>query len=97
MEERKETNVAEVGSRSDRPDISASELSDYEFCAKAWWLKRMKGAQPVSKALERGLVAHAAVMTKVVEAVRADRQVRGLRWILIALVLLGLLLLARVM
>jgi hypothetical protein len=97
MEKRKETNVVDVGSRLDCPDISASELGDYEFCAKSWWLKRMKGAQPVSKALEQGLIAHAAVGARVVEAVRADRQVRSLRWILIALVLLGLLLLARVL
>jgi hypothetical protein len=97
MEERKEINVVEGSSRSDRSDISASELGDYEFCAKSWWLKRMKGAQPISKALKQGLIAHAAVGARGVEAVRADRQVRGLRWILIALVLLGLLLLARVM
>lgn len=26
--------------------IRASELSDYAFCARAWWLRRIEGVEP---------------------------------------------------
>ncbi|PDW04937.1 hypothetical protein [Candidatus Viridilinea mediisalina] len=28
------------------PNVRASEIAEYTFCAKAWWLRRVAGAQP---------------------------------------------------
>ena len=41
--------------------LRASEIGHYGYCARAWWLQRMKGVQPDnSEALERGEALHAA-------------------------------------
>ncbi len=47
--------------REDLPIIRASELGDYEFCARAWWLRRALGWQSRYQGrLVRGEQAHAA-------------------------------------
>ncbi len=47
--------------RDDRPIIRASELGDYEFCARSWWLRRVLGwPSRYQERLERGEYAHAA-------------------------------------
>jgi len=84
----------EAGPRVDRPDISASEIADYAFCARGWWLKRVRGLVPDSEELRLGIVAHEAVGRSVETAVRADRTVKGLLWVLAALALALLLVLA---
>ena len=39
--------------------IQASEISDYVYCRRSWWLKRVHGYQPENKqALEAGTNYH---------------------------------------
>lgn len=81
----------DVGSRMDRPDIWATEVADYAYCARSWWLKRVQGVKADSKALQGGMEAHEAAGERIATAVQADRMVKGLMWALVALAL-GLLL-----
>ncbi len=47
--------------REELPIIRASELGDYEFCARAWWLRRALGWRSrYQERLVRGEQAHAA-------------------------------------
>lgn len=40
--------------------IRASELAQYAYCAKAWWLGSVEGVQPSNvRQLEAGTAAHA--------------------------------------
>lgn len=63
------------GPRGDRPDISASELADYTFCARSWWLKRVHGVEGMSEALSKGRSTHEAAGRLVAVAARAERVV----------------------
>jgi len=39
--------------------IRASEIGQYDFCAKAWWLGSIDGVQPSNiRELQAGTVAH---------------------------------------
>ena len=41
--------------------IRASEIGQYDFCAKAWWLGSIEGVQPSNaRELQAGVTAHAA-------------------------------------
>lgn len=43
----------------DRPLIRASELAEYSFCRRAWWLNTMKGVPSHNQAaLARGIQIH---------------------------------------
>jgi hypothetical protein len=83
----------EARCRIDRPDISASEVADYAFCARSWWLRRTRGVMPDSEALRLGVVAHEAVGRRVETVVDASRTVKGLLWLLAGLALALLLVL----
>jgi hypothetical protein len=72
-------------SRADRPSISASEVGNYTYCARAWWLKRVGRVTPQSSQLEAGKAAHAAAGVIAVRAARAERTVRSLGWLLLVL------------
>jgi hypothetical protein len=63
------------------PLIRASELSQYSFCHRAWWLGTIKGLpSKKQEALTGGIQRH----------YRHGRQVRvALRWRWIGLILLG--------
>jgi hypothetical protein len=65
------------------PIIRASEIGEYIFCARAWWLGRVKGYRSVNlAAMRRGMVEHR----------RHGRMVEGyhrLRRVAIALLLLA--------
>ncbi len=40
--------------------IRASEIGQYDFCAKAWWLGSIEGVQPSNiRELQAGTAAHA--------------------------------------
>ncbi len=46
--------------RADRPDVTASELAEFTFCGRAWWLRRETGPPAeASAALENGERRHA--------------------------------------
>ncbi len=41
--------------------IRASEIGQYDFCAKAWWLGSIEGVQPSNiRELQAGTAAHEA-------------------------------------
>ena len=43
----------------DEPVIRASELGEYVYCARSWWLRRVQGVQSRNKAaLRSGMAAH---------------------------------------
>lgn len=56
-----------------QPIIRASEIGEYAFCARAWWLQRIQG-HPTRhpERLARGIVAHA----------RHGQRVAASRWLL---------------
>lgn len=81
-------------SRSDRPTISASEVGDYAYCARSWWLKRVRKVRVESPAATEGDHVHAAAGQIVATVVLADRAVRFLVW---AMLVAGALLLAALM
>lgn len=69
------------------PIIRASELAQYEYCARAWWLGRVKGRRSANvKALGQGTARHRAHGRAVVSYHR-------LRWLAVALLGLALVLL----
>ena len=59
--------------RVDRsPLISAAEIGDFVYCAKAWYLKRC-GAIPQSPRLDQGATFHKKHGTTVLQAARLRR------------------------
>lgn len=69
--------------------IRASELNEYAYCARAWWLRRVRGWQPRNRTdLEAGAARHRAHG----QAVRGAewRQFLGLGLLLAAGLLAGL-------
>ena len=39
--------------------VRASEIGSYAYCARAWWLRRVKGYQPANlQDIERGNAVH---------------------------------------
>jgi hypothetical protein len=71
-----------MNQQHNRPVIRASELTQYSFCHRAWWLGTIKGLRPTNQAaLTRGTQMHR----------RHADSVRGaLRWRYIGLALMGL-------
>ena len=73
------------------PIIRASEMGEYVYCARAWWLRRVEGLKPAGRERrEYGVVLHQ----------RHGRAVAGSRALLVlgallALAALTLLLLGR--
>ncbi len=65
--------------------VRASEVGQYTFCARAWWLQHVRGVRPDDEApLASGRAVHQ----------RHGLQVRGAdvaRWLALALILLALL------
>ena len=67
--------------------IRASEIGQYDFCAKAWWLGRIEGVQPSNvRELQAGSTAHA-------EHGRQVRRAAQLQLVAIGLVALGVIVL----
>ena len=71
-----------------RQVISASEVGDFVYCAKAWYLKRC-GALAEGEQLAAGVTFHGRHATKVAQAIRLRRS--GTRLAFAALVMLVLL------
>lgn len=67
---------------SSNPPTRASELVDYDFCERAWWLKHVQNIEPARReALAHGVAVH----------LRHKNQVEAAgRWQGVGLALLGL-------
>lgn len=64
------------------PTIRASEIGEYVYCARAWWLRRVAGLEPEGRERrEHGTALHR----------RHDRSVAVSRLLLIVAALLGAL------
>ncbi len=47
-------------STNDDPILRASEIGEYVFCRRAWWLRRVRGLESASHAqMETGIAQHA--------------------------------------
>jgi len=67
--------------------IRASEIGQYDFCAKAWWLGSIEGVQPSNiRELQAGTAAHA-------EHGRQVRLASQMQMIAMGLVVLGVIVL----
>ncbi len=70
------------------PIIRASEISQYAFCARAWWLGRVKGYRSTNvAAMQQGEAQHRAHG-------RAVESYHRLRWLALGLLILAALLIA---
>jgi hypothetical protein len=77
-----------------RHTITASEVGEFAFCAKAWYLNRC-GEAPQSPHLEEGLAFHETHEAAVAQAVRLNRAGKKLGAIaLILLIVMALIRLA---
>ncbi|MFI5342494.1 MAG: hypothetical protein ACHQ7N_22000 [Candidatus Methylomirabilales bacterium] len=65
-----------TGPREDRPDTWASEVGDFAYCARGWWLKRVAGHKAQGDQLGVGTAAHENVGTLVAGVVTIERVVR---------------------
>jgi CRISPR/Cas system-associated exonuclease Cas4 (RecB family) len=71
--------------RADRPDLSASELADYCFCSRGWWLRRTQGVEGEYGLLRAGIWAHRKLGLTVAETVAMERIVRVCVGLLLAI------------
>lgn len=62
--------------RADCPDLSASELADYCFCSRSWWLRRIQGVEAGIGVMQSGTQAHRKIGLTVAETVVLERVVR---------------------
>ena len=74
--------------------IRASEIGQYDFCAKAWWLGSIEGVAPSNiRELQAGTAAHEAHGKRVQQA--SQLQVAALVLVALGAIVLVLALLAR--
>lgn len=62
--------------REDRPDIWASEVGDFAYCARSWWLRQVQRVAVETPEMTAGTQAHALVGDLVAETVVLERVVR---------------------
>lgn len=65
-----------AGPREDRPDISASEIGDFTYCARGWWLRRVAGQKAQGAQLQEGTMSHGSVGVMIASVVSLERLVR---------------------
>jgi CRISPR/Cas system-associated exonuclease Cas4 (RecB family) len=74
------------------PIIRASEVGEYVYCARAWWLRRVAGMQPAEQARrDKGMTLH----WRHGQAVRYSRMLLVLAGALLLVALILLLVSAR--
>jgi len=74
--------------------IRASEIGQYDFCAKAWWLGSIEGVQPSNvRELQAGTTAHAEHGRQVRRA--AQMQAAAFMLVGVGVIILALALFAR--
>ena len=66
--------------REDRPDITASEIADFSYCPRSWWLKRVGGHKAQGSQLGEGTSAHGNVGKLVACTIHLERVVKVLVW-----------------
>ncbi|MCS6844808.1 MAG: hypothetical protein NZ528_10905 [Caldilineales bacterium] len=63
-----------VDAPSAHPLIRASEVGEYAYCARAWWLRRVQGVPSTNvEALQAGRQAHSRHGRRVAAAQRQQR------------------------
>lgn len=73
--------------------IVASEIADYQYCERAWWLKHVvEVAQPTTEAMRRGTDHHASHGQTVQTA--QQRKLMGISIAAVSVALLTIVLLA---
>jgi len=78
---------------NDNKTIKSSEIGQHEYCSVAWYLRRC-GYKPSSKALDKGLKAHADLGNKITSALGYEKTSRsalylGLGLLAVVIILLG--------
>ena len=73
------SEATNLGPRTDRPDIAASEIAEFSFCPRAWWLRR-QGIVAETPRGRAGRAAHAQVGA----ALAQMRLLRQLVWAALA-------------
>jgi hypothetical protein len=74
--------------------VRASEIGQYDFCAKAWWLGSIEGVSPSNiRELQKGTAAHAEHGRQVRRA--SQQQVAAFLLIGLGVIILMLALFAR--
>jgi hypothetical protein len=81
LQELLETPPTPDAPRDDRPDVAASEVADYMFCGRAWWLRRETGPPAeASAALEDGTRRHALASQAIAVAETTGLFERTVQW-----------------
>ncbi len=73
-----------MGPREDRPDIWASEVGDFAYCARSWWLHRIQRVAVKTPEMSAGIQAHGLVGDRVAKTILLGRVV----WACVVLALL---------
>lgn len=79
--------------RSKSKYVSASEIAEYAYCGRAWWLRRHGERSANLSVMNKGTIAHDELARRVVWLRRLQRV--GVALLVSGVVLLALLLLAR--
>jgi len=75
--------------REDRPDITLSQIEDFQFCPRGWWLRRTRGVGSRGAEQRQGARRHARAGVAVRSAVQLERAVQGLVGVAVLLTLLA--------
>ncbi|MFI5340921.1 MAG: hypothetical protein ACHQ7N_13920 [Candidatus Methylomirabilales bacterium] len=70
------THAPAVGAREDRPDITATGIADFTYCAHGWWLKRVGGQKPQGTQLRQGTISHGNAGAMIATMVSIERVVK---------------------
>ena len=66
-----------AGPREDRPNIWASEVGDFAYCARSWWLRRFQRVAAKTPEMAAGIQVHGLVGHRVAKAVVLERVIRA--------------------
>jgi hypothetical protein len=75
--------------REDRPDITLSQIQDFQFCPRGWWLRRTRGLGGRGAEQRQGALRHAQAGAAVLRAVQLERAVQGLVGLAVLVTLLA--------
>jgi hypothetical protein len=75
--------------RADRPDITLSQIEDFQFCPRGWWLRRTQGLGSRGAEQGKGALRHAQAGAAVRSAVQLERAVQGLVGLAVLVTLLA--------